>query len=109
MRSGRCCAGRPRQAAAQQQHAAAAGPLDKLGTAPDGPGPAAEEAPTSAAANSCREGLLLSRDLFSNPSLPRPIRVTVGPGELLYLPAIWWHQVEQQADETGRVIAVNYW
>jgi hypothetical protein len=32
-------------------------------------------------------------DLFASPDLPRPIRVTVRPGELLYLPAMWWHQV----------------
>jgi hypothetical protein len=34
-------------------------------------------------------------DLRNQPnfSLARPIRFTVHPGELLYLPAFWWHQV----------------
>lgn len=34
-------------------------------------------------------------DLRTQPnfSLARPIRFTVHPGELLYLPAFWWHQV----------------
>lgn len=32
-------------------------------------------------------------DLFSEPSLPPPLRVTVQAGEVLYLPAMWWHQV----------------
>ena len=31
-------------------------------------------------------------DLFSDPSLPPPLRVTVRAGEVLYLPALWWHQ-----------------
>lgn len=36
---------------------------------------------------------LQGRDLFSDPSLPPPITVTVKAGEALYLPAMWWHQV----------------
>ncbi|GAB4816662.1 hypothetical protein N2152v2_003708 [Parachlorella kessleri] len=100
-----CChqAGCSSQADAQQlQHAAGASPLaSSLAAAAEGTPP-----PTAAAA--CREDPL-SADLFSDPSLPRPLRVTVGPGELLYLPAMWWHQVEQHGDDTGRVIAVNYW
>lgn len=32
-------------------------------------------------------------DLFSDPSLPPPLVVTVKAGEALYLPAKWWHQV----------------
>eukprot|EP00947_MAST-08B_sp_MAST-8B-sp1_P002851 g2851.t1 len=35
----------------------------------------------------------------------RPVIVDVGPGETLYLPALWWHEVNQ-APET---IAVNFW
>jgi len=35
----------------------------------------------------------------------RPITCTVKPGEILYLPSLWFHHV-QQADQT---IAVNYW
>jgi jumonji domain-containing protein 7 len=37
------------------------------------------------------------RDLFSDPSLPPPLRVTVQAGEVLYLPALWWHQVGGRA------------
>ncbi|KAL4434322.1 hypothetical protein ABPG75_000763 [Micractinium tetrahymenae] len=48
-------------------------------------------------------------DLFSDPSLPPPLVVTVKAGEALYLPAKWWHQVEQEPDASGRAIAVNYW
>jgi jumonji domain-containing protein 7 len=34
----------------------------------------------------------------------------VGPGDVLYLPAIWWHYVQQQGDaEEGWCVAVNYW
>lgn len=33
------------------------------------------------------------------------VQVRVGPGELLYLPAMWYHQVAQQ----GLTVAVNYW
>ena len=47
----------------------------------------------------------------------RPIRATVHAGELLYLPALWWHAVSQRAPSEdsdaasgGRsTIAVNYW
>ncbi|PRW58748.1 jmjC domain-containing 7 isoform X1 [Chlorella sorokiniana] len=48
-------------------------------------------------------------DLFNDPQLPPPIKVTVKAGEALYLPAMWWHHVEQEPDEHGRAIAVNYW
>ena len=33
-------------------------------------------------------------------------------GETLYLPSLWFHQVEQRAGETGLAgltVAVNYW
>ncbi|CAE7895991.1 Jmjd7 [Symbiodinium microadriaticum] len=33
------------------------------------------------------------------------VEVAVGPGELLYLPAMWYHRVAQR----GITIAVNYW
>ncbi|KAL0484050.1 hypothetical protein AKO1_004664 [Acrasis kona] len=39
----------------------------------------------------------------------QPIKVTVKAGEILYLPALWYHQVEQRDDNSGRCIAVNYW
>jgi jumonji domain-containing protein 7 len=55
--------------------------------------------------------------LLERPSLPPPLEVTVGPGEMLYLPACWWHEVRQsplpaaQGAAAGAepVIAVNYW
>ncbi|CAO3659240.1 unnamed protein product [Rhizopus stolonifer] len=37
----------------------------------------------------------------------RPIEITVNEGEMLYLPALWFHQVLQQGSEG--VIAINYW
>jgi jumonji domain-containing protein 7 len=50
-------------------------------------------------------------DLQKFPKLQqvRPITVTVSAGEVLYLPALWYHQVEQEDDQMGRCIAVNYW
>lgn len=37
------------------------------------------------------------------------MKVVLEPGDVLYLPSLWYHQVEQQNDELGRVIAVNFW
>lgn len=42
-------------------------------------------------------------------STAKPFRVTVHPGEVLYLPSMWYHQVEQTPDAEGRNISVNYW
>jgi peptidyl-lysine (3S)-dioxygenase / protease len=40
----------------------------------------------------------------------RPIRVTLDPGDMLYLPALWYHKVSQSCDsEDGVCVAVNYW
>ncbi|KAF9969819.1 hypothetical protein BGZ73_007666 [Actinomortierella ambigua] len=40
----------------------------------------------------------------------RPFRVVLNPGELLYLPAMWYHQVEQAGDlKEDKCIAVNWW
>jgi jumonji domain-containing protein 7 len=43
--------------------------------------------------------------------LARPIRVTLHPGDMLYLPATWYHKVTQScADgDEGFVVAINYW
>jgi jumonji domain-containing protein 7 len=39
----------------------------------------------------------------------RPIRVTVNAGDILYLPALWYHKVKQIAGEEGICCSVNYW
>ena len=46
-------------------------------------------------------------DLIKHPKLQytHPIHVTVHAGEMLYIPALWYHQVSQ----TCVTIAVNYW
>ncbi|RBA10669.1 hypothetical protein FPRO05_05258 [Fusarium proliferatum] len=43
--------------------------------------------------------------------LARPLRVTLDPGDMLYLPAMWYHKVLQSCTEEdeGFVLAVNYW
>lgn len=41
--------------------------------------------------------------------LSNPSRVTLEPGDMLYLPAMWYHKVSQSCDEGGFVCAVNYW
>ena len=44
--------------------------------------------------------------LFWDADLPGPLTVTVIAGEVLYLPALWFHEVQQSC---GPVVAVNYW
>ncbi|KAI0398347.1 phospholipase A2 [Xylariaceae sp. FL0594] len=41
--------------------------------------------------------------------LADPIRVTLEPGDMLYLPAMWYHKVSQSSSEDGICVAVNYW
>ena len=45
--------------------------------------------------------------IFENPNLARshPLHVIVGPGDVLYIPFLWYHRVEQRP----RTITVNYW
>ncbi|OCF37197.1 hypothetical protein I316_01104 [Kwoniella heveanensis BCC8398] len=43
------------------------------------------------------------------PSQVSPICVVLKEGETLFLPAGWWHRVEQEEGESGIVVAVNYW
>lgn len=85
--------------------------------------PSSGAAEDAAAEDAAGAGLLLARDepatdvlwspithLAAEAAL-RPVRATVGPGEVLYLPALWWHEVEQRGGEAGRecTVAVNYW
>ncbi|KAK4147155.1 cupin-like domain-containing protein [Dichotomopilus funicola] len=42
-------------------------------------------------------------------SLVEPMRVTLEPGDMLYLPALWYHKVSQSCSPEGVCIAVNYW
>ncbi|KAF2648796.1 Clavaminate synthase-like protein [Lophiostoma macrostomum CBS 122681] len=44
---------------------------------------------------------------FSN--LSRPLRVTLNPSDMLYLPALWYHKVSQSCSDEGICCAVNYW
>lgn len=37
------------------------------------------------------------------------LEVILQPGETLYLPALWFHQVEQIDNDEGMCVAVNYW
>ncbi|KAJ6438698.1 phospholipase A2 protein family [Purpureocillium lavendulum] len=43
--------------------------------------------------------------------LANPMHVTLEPGDMLYLPAMWYHKVSQSctADDEGFVVAINYW
>ncbi|PTB62757.1 Clavaminate synthase-like protein [Trichoderma citrinoviride] len=44
-------------------------------------------------------------------ALARPLRVTLDPGDMLYLPAMWYHKVKQSCPDGGEgfVLAINYW
>ncbi|PSN66232.1 Clavaminate synthase-like protein [Corynespora cassiicola Philippines] len=39
----------------------------------------------------------------------QPLRVTLDEGDMLYLPALWYHKVSQSCSEEGICCAVNYW
>ena len=47
--------------------------------------------------------------LFSDRTLPGPLKVTVQAGEVLYLPSLWYHHVEQTPGPEGLCISVNWW
>jgi jumonji domain-containing protein 7 len=38
-----------------------------------------------------------------------PLRVTLDEGDMLYLPALWYHKVSQSCNDEGLCCAVNYW
>ncbi|VBB75391.1 Putative phospholipase [Podospora comata] len=38
-----------------------------------------------------------------------PVRASLNPGDMLYLPALWYHKVAQSVDNEGVCVAVNYW
>jgi peptidyl-lysine (3S)-dioxygenase / protease len=46
---------------------------------------------------------------FPNFEFATPYVVTLNTGDLLYLPSLWFHQVEQKVDKNGEMIAVNFW
>jgi len=50
---------------------------------------------------------LENRNCYS--SLSKPIRVDLHPGDMLYLPALWYHKVRQTCGVEGICCAVNYW
>ncbi|KAL6721579.1 hypothetical protein ACLMJK_000683 [Lecanora helva] len=41
--------------------------------------------------------------------LMRPLRVKLNPGDMLYLPALWYHKVSQIDSTEGICCSVNYW
>ncbi|KJX94163.1 jmjc domain-containing protein 7 [Zymoseptoria brevis] len=41
--------------------------------------------------------------------LSRPLRVTLNEGDMMYLPALWYHKVGQGNGEEGFACSVNYW
>ncbi|KAI4230136.1 MAG: hypothetical protein L6R36_000249 [Xanthoria steineri] len=44
---------------------------------------------------------------FSRLSIP--LHVELGPGDMLYLPALWYHKVSQECLEDRISVSVNYW
>eukprot|EP00668_Euglena_longa_P031395 GGOE01040589.1.p1 GENE.GGOE01040589.1~~GGOE01040589.1.p1 ORF type:complete len:341 (-),score=73.42 GGOE01040589.1:53-991(-) len=46
---------------------------------------------------------------FPKFAFAQPLHVVVKAGEVLYLPALWYHKVAQRGDSEGKTVAVNYW
>lgn len=49
----------------------------------------------------------LRRSEYSH--LSKPVKITLEAGDMLYLPAMWYHKVRQSSGEEGFACAVNYW
>lgn len=49
----------------------------------------------------------LRRSEYSH--LSKPLKVTLQEGDMMYLPAMWYHKVRQTSGEEGFACAVNYW
>ena len=45
--------------------------------------------------------------LFSRQA--RPMSITLNEGDMLYLPALWYHKVSQRCNSEGLCASVNYW
>jgi peptidyl-lysine (3S)-dioxygenase / protease len=41
--------------------------------------------------------------------LSEPMRITLNPGDMMYLPALWYHKVSQSNSSEGLSCSVNYW
>ncbi|KAF1945941.1 Clavaminate synthase-like protein [Clathrospora elynae] len=39
----------------------------------------------------------------------QPLRITLEEGDMLYLPALWYHKVSQSCNHEGICVAANYW
>ncbi|KAJ4376259.1 hypothetical protein N0V83_001542 [Neocucurbitaria cava] len=50
-----------------------------------------------------------SENINAYSHLSQPLRVTLNEGDMLYLPALWYHKVSQNCNEEGICCAVNYW
>eukprot|EP00955_Chlamydomonas_euryale_P004955 52853-Chlamydomonas_euryale.AAC.13 len=67
--------------------------------------------PTPAKAAALAAASAAAAPHFFDPGLPGPLVANVGPGEVLYLPAMWQHYVTQRCSSPGHdyVVAVNFW
>lgn len=52
---------------------------------------------------------LVNNKLYPNINKCKGLKIVLNEGDMLYLPALYFHQVEQNCDLFGRCIAINYW